>query len=53
MVLWLWVDVVFHEVKIACVKIEKQVPVRSQKSSAVQSAPQSATGVSESLLDVV
>lgn len=53
MILRLWIDVILHEVKVTCVEIKKEVPVRTQKCSAVQSATQPAAGVGEGLLDMV
>ena len=52
-VLGLRADVVLHEVKVAGVEVEEEVPVGSQQGPAVQGATQPAAGVSEGLLDVV
>ena len=53
MVLGLRADVILHEVKVAGVQVEEEVPVGSQQGSAVQGATQPAAGVGEGLLDMV
>lgn len=46
-------DVILYKVEVACVQIEEEVPVSSQKCPAVEVAAESAAGVSEGLLDMV